>query len=40
MFDYTLTSMLAVNFSTPNVCVIPWFDLHFGTNPPLGMLII
>jgi hypothetical protein len=31
---------LAVDFRQPITLVILWFELHFGTNPPLGILMI
>jgi hypothetical protein len=32
--------MLAVNFRQPRTFVMLWFELHFGTNPPLGIIMI
>jgi hypothetical protein len=32
--------MLMVNFGTPNMFVTLWFGFNYGTNPPLGTLII
>jgi hypothetical protein len=29
-----------VNFGTPNIFVTLWFELDYGTNPPLGTLMI
>jgi hypothetical protein len=31
---------LMVNFCTPNMFIILWFKLDYGTNPPLDTLII
>jgi hypothetical protein len=31
---------LAVDFGTPRELVTLWFELHYGTNPPLGTLMI
>jgi hypothetical protein len=32
--------LLAVDFLQPRTLVMLWFELHFGTNPPLGILMI
>jgi hypothetical protein len=32
--------VLAVDFHQPRTLVMLWFELHFGTNLPLGMLMI
>jgi hypothetical protein len=32
--------VLAVDFYQPRTLVMLWFELHFGTNLPLGILII
>jgi hypothetical protein len=31
--------MLTVTFGAPNIFVTLWFDLDYGTNPPLGTLM-
>jgi hypothetical protein len=33
-------SMLTVYFGTPNMFTTLWFGFVYGTNPPLGILII
>jgi hypothetical protein len=35
-----LVSMLTVYFGTPNMFITLWFGFDYGTNPPLGTLII
>jgi hypothetical protein len=32
--------MLTAYFGTPNMFITLWFGLDYGTNPPLGTLII
>jgi hypothetical protein len=32
--------LLAVDFHQPRTLVMSCFELHFGTNPPLGILMI
>jgi hypothetical protein len=32
--------LLTVYFGTPNVFITLWFGFDYGTNPPLGKLII
>jgi hypothetical protein len=32
--------LLMVNFGAPNILVALWFELDYGTNPPLGTLMI
>jgi hypothetical protein len=32
--------LLTVNFGTPNMFITPWFEHDYGTNPPLGTLMI
>jgi hypothetical protein len=32
--------VLAVDFRQTRTLVMLWFELHFGTNTPLGMLMI
>jgi hypothetical protein len=31
---------LVVDFRQPRTLVMLWFELHFGTNSPLGILIV
>jgi hypothetical protein len=38
--DLTVGEMLTVNFGTPNMFVTLLFELDYGTNPPLGTLMI
>jgi hypothetical protein len=33
-------SLLTVYFGTPNMFITLWFGFDYGTNPPLGTLII
>jgi hypothetical protein len=33
-------TMLTVYFCTPNMFITLWFGFDYGTNPPLGTLII
>jgi hypothetical protein len=40
LFDHKVSPLLAVDFRQPRTLVMLWFELHFGTNPPLGMLMI
>jgi hypothetical protein len=35
-----LVPLLTVYFGTPNMFITLWFGFHYGTNPPLGTLII
>jgi hypothetical protein len=35
-----LQRMLMVYFGTPNMFITLWFGFDYGTNPPLGTLII
>jgi hypothetical protein len=35
-----LGTLSVVDFHQPRTLVMLWFELHFGTNPPLGMLMI
>jgi hypothetical protein len=32
--------LLVVDFLQPRTLVMLWFELHFGTNPSLGILMI
>jgi hypothetical protein len=34
------TSLLTVYFGTPSMFITLWFEFDYGTNPPLGTLII
>jgi hypothetical protein len=34
------TALLTVYFGTPSMFITLWFGLNYGTNPPLGTLII
>jgi hypothetical protein len=36
----SMWEMLTVNFGAPKILVTPWFELDYGTNPPLGTLMI
>ena len=36
----SMGEMLTVNFGAPNIFVTLWFRFDYGTNPPLGTLII
>ena len=38
--DLSVGEMLTVNFGAPNMFITLWFELHYGTNPPLGTLMI
>jgi hypothetical protein len=38
--DLSVGEMLIVNSCTPNIYITLWFELDYGTNPPLGTLII
>ena len=38
--NVSVGDMLMVNFGTPNMFVALWFELDYGTNPPLGTLMI
>jgi hypothetical protein len=33
-------AVLTVYFGTPNMFITLWFEFDYGTNPPLGILII
>jgi hypothetical protein len=35
-----MTLLLTVYFGTPNMFITLWFRFDYGTNPPLGTLII
>jgi hypothetical protein len=37
---YAATLLLTVYFGTPSMFVTLWFGFDYGTNPPLGTLII
>jgi hypothetical protein len=36
----TLSLLLTVYFGTPSMFITLWFGFDYGTNPPLGTLII
>jgi hypothetical protein len=38
--DLSVGEMLTVYFGTPNMFITPWFEFDYGTNLPLGTLII
>jgi hypothetical protein len=38
--DLSMGKMLTVYFGTPNMFITLWFGFDYGTNPPLGTLII
>jgi hypothetical protein len=38
--DLRVGEMLMVYFGTPNMFITLWFGFDYGTNPPLGTLII
>jgi hypothetical protein len=38
--DLSVGEMLTVNSCTPNIYITLWFELDYGTNPPLDTLII
>jgi hypothetical protein len=38
--ELSVGEMLTVYFGTPNMFVTLWFEFDYGTNPPLGTLII
>jgi hypothetical protein len=38
--DLSVGQILTVYFGTPNMFVTLWFELDYGTNPPLGTLMI
>jgi hypothetical protein len=38
--DLRMGEMLTVYFSAPIMFITLWFELHYGTNPPLGTLMI
>jgi hypothetical protein len=41
LYEYLLEDeMLTVYFGTPNMFITLWFGFVYGTNPPLGTLII
>jgi hypothetical protein len=35
-----VAALLTVYFGTPNMFITLWFGFDYGTNPPLGTLII
>ena len=38
--DLNVGEMLTVYYGTPNMFITLWFELDYGTNPPLGTLMI
>jgi hypothetical protein len=38
--ELSVGEMLMVYFGTPNMFITLWFGFVYGTNPPLGTLII
>jgi hypothetical protein len=38
--DLSVGEMLTAYFGTPNMFITLWFGFDYGTNPPLGTLII
>jgi hypothetical protein len=38
--DLRTEALLTVYFGTPNMFITLWFGFDYGTNPPLGTLII
>jgi hypothetical protein len=38
--ELSVGEMLTVYFSTPSMFITLWFVFDYGTNPPLGTLII
>jgi hypothetical protein len=38
--DLSVGEMLTVYFGTPNMFITLWFGFDYGTNPPLGTLMI
>jgi hypothetical protein len=38
--DQSVGEMLTVNFGTPNIFITLLFELDYGTNPPLGTLMV
>jgi hypothetical protein len=38
--ELSMGEMLMVYFGTPNMLITLWFGFVYGTNPPLGTLII
>jgi hypothetical protein len=38
--DFGRRHLLTVYFGTPSMFITLWFDFDYGTNPPLGTLII
>jgi hypothetical protein len=38
--EYNRDELLTVYFGTPNMFITLWFGFVYGTNPPLGTLII
>jgi hypothetical protein len=40
LIGFVLTDLLTVYFGTPNMFITLWFGFDYGTNQPLGTLII
>jgi hypothetical protein len=38
--DLSMGEMLTMYFGTPDMLITLWFGFDYGTNPPLGTLII
>jgi hypothetical protein len=38
--DLSMRDTFMVHFGTPNIFVALWFELDYGTNPPLGTLML
>jgi hypothetical protein len=38
--ELSVGEMLTMYFGTPNMFIILWFGFVYGTNPPLGTLIM
>jgi hypothetical protein len=38
--ELSVGEMLTVYFGAPNMFITHWFEFVYGTNPPLGTLII
>jgi hypothetical protein len=38
--DLNVGEMLTMYFDTPKMFITLWFELDYGTNPPLGTLMI
>jgi hypothetical protein len=38
--ELSMSEMLTVYFGTPSMFITLWFGFDYGTNPPIGTLII